>query len=187
MANPLNTRFGTFRGLIRLGLSYVQTGLGLARVKRAQPHAVKRLVFVCHGNICRSAFADVAARMQGMNVASFGLSTSSGKGAHPPVIDAARAMGIDLSAHVTINVTDFVAQPGDLLLVMEVRQLGSLARHPELAAYPRALLGSYASPPVPHLHDPYKLDPEYMPVCLTRIASAVDGLIRAYPAARLSG
>lgn len=186
MAKFIDTYFGTHRGLIRLGLSYGQLALGLAKVKRAEPHTVKRLVFVCHGNICRSAFADVVARDQGMNVASFGLSTSSGKGAHPPVIDTARAMGVDLSGHITTNVTDFVAQPGDLMLVMEVRQLDTLAQHPVLSAYPRALLGSYASPPIPHLHDPYKLDPDYMPICLTRIADAVGGLIKAYPAAKLS-
>lgn len=186
MANVINTRFGTYRGLIRLGLSYAQLALGLAKVKRAPAQSVTRLVFVCHGNICRSAFADILARDHGLNSASFGLSTSSGKGAHPPVIDTARAMGTDLSAHITTNVTDFVAQPGDLMLVMEVRQLDRLAAHPVLSAYPRDLLGRYASPPVPHLHDPYKLDPAYMPVCLARIADAVDGLVKAYPAARLS-
>ncbi len=148
--------------------------------------AVTRLVFVCHGNICRSAFADVVAQRSGLRTASFGLSTSSGKAAHGPAMAAACLLGHDLAAHRTTRVEDYTPAPGDLLLAMEVRQLVRLANDPRLSHLPRMLLGGWAQPPFPHLHDPYELSPAYMATCLRRIESAVLNLAEAFPGARLS-
>lgn len=182
----VNTRFGTFRGAVRLALSYGQLALGQSHVRFGSAADVKRLVFVCHGNICRSAFADVAARALGMNVASFGLSTSNDLPAHPPAATAAAKLGHDLSAHRTLRADDYVPLPGDLLLAMEVRQLRRLSRDPRLQHVPRSLLGLWAQPKIPHLHDPYKLSADYMDTCLRRIDGAVKRLANAFPGARLS-
>ncbi len=182
----ITSNFGTLRGLVRLGLAYGEVAQGAAGISKPDPAAVRRLVFVCHGNICRSAFADVVARKAGMRVASFGLSTDAGKGAHPPAIAAATALGFDMRAHRTTRAGDFVPEPGDYLLGMETRQLRRMAGMAHLASTPRGLLGQYASPPFPHLHDPYALDPAYMPVCLKRIERAVANLAERYPGAVLS-
>jgi protein-tyrosine phosphatase len=182
----LTSNFGTGRGFVRLALSYGEVALGAAGISRPDPRDVRRLVFVCHGNICRSAFADVVARASGMRVASFGLSTDAGKGAHPPATAAASDLGFDLSAHRTTRVGDYMSEPGDFLLAMETRQLRRLAGNAALAGLPRSLLGLYASPSVPHLHDPYELDPAYMVTCLKRIESAVANLAAAFPGARVS-
>jgi protein-tyrosine phosphatase len=61
--------FGTARGLVRLMLSYGEVALGAAGISPPDRAVVRRLVFVCHGNICRSAFADVVARQKGLRVA----------------------------------------------------------------------------------------------------------------------
>jgi protein-tyrosine phosphatase len=167
-------------------LSYGEVASGQAGIVRPDPALVTRLVFVCHGNICRSAFADVVARRNGLNVASFGLSTSSGLPAHPSAVAAAAAIGVDLGDHRTTRAADFGPESGDLLLAMETRQLRRIAGDPNLNTLPRTLLGLYAKPPVPHLHDPYELDPAYMPMCLARIESAVINLAAAFPGARLS-
>lgn len=172
--------------MIRLALSYPQQHLERRAVLRPDHDAVTRLVFVCHGNICRSAFADVVARRLGLRTASFGLSTSSGKPAHGPAIDAARLLGHDLATHRTTRAEDYAPEPGDLLLAMEVRQLVRLSHDPRLAGMPRMLLGSWAHPPYPHLHDPYRLSPAYMATCLRRIESAVLNLADAFPGARPS-
>lgn len=182
----VTSNFGTVRGLIRLGLSYGEVALGAAGVSHPDPDKVRRLVFVCHGNICRSAFADVVARQAGLRVASFGLSTDQGKAAHPPATDAAASLGFDMSAHRTTRVQDFAPEDGDYVLAMETRQLRRLAYSSSLTHVPRGLLGLYARPIVPHLHDPYELDPAYMPVCLKRIESAVTNLAKAFPGAQLS-
>lgn len=182
----IKSRFGTFRGLVRLALSYPQLLLGRSASSAPDAAQVRRLVFVCQGNICRSAFADVAARQAGLNVASFGLSTTTGRGAHPPAILAAQALGHDLSAHRAIDMQDYVPQDGDLLLAMEVRQLHRLAADPRMKHIPRVLLGRWTRPMLPHLHDPYSLDDRYMATCLKRIDRAIPQLVRAFPGARLS-
>ena len=179
----INQRFGTLRGLIRLGLSYGEVLVGQDGSLASDPSTVRRLVFVCHGNICRSAMADVVARNLGLNVASVGLSTDNGKPAHGPAIDAAKALGYDMNQHRATRVQDFVAQDGDLLLAMEVRHLRKLAEMPNVSHTPRRLLGLHLSPPLPHLHDPYELDPDYMPVCLSRVIRAVEALSLVYPGA----
>lgn len=179
----LTRNFGTLRGLIRLMLAHAEVALGRDGSVPPDPAAVRRLVFVCHGNICRSALAEAVAQREGLRTASFGLSTSSGKPAHPPAVEAALAMGFNLSAHRTTRVEDFVAESGDVLLAMETRHLRKLAAIPTLAATPRLLLGQIIG--VPHLHDPYHLDPDYMPVALERTARAVKALAAVYPGARV--
>ncbi len=179
-------QFGTLRGLVRLGLSYVELASGFAPTRAPAKGSVRRLVFVCHGNICRSAFAQAVARREGFRTAGFGLSTTSGMPAHPPVAAEAAQRGLPLDDHLTTALGDFAFEPGDLLLVMEVRQLKRLRANPSLTRLPRNLLGRFARPPVPHLHDPYMIDPAYLPTCLDRIESAVVNLCRAYPEAKAS-
>lgn len=182
----IRSRFGTFRGLVRLALSYPQLALGQSASVAPDPAQVRRLVFVCQGNICRSAFADIVAQRAGMDSASFGLSTTTGRAAHGPAILAAQALGYDLSAHRAIDLQDYVPREGDLLLAMEVRQLHRLAADPRVRHLPRMLLGRWTRPMLPHLHDPYQLDDRYMARCLRRVEQAVGALVSAFPGARLS-
>jgi protein-tyrosine phosphatase len=178
-------RFGTFRGLVRLALTHAELALGRGAVRTDAPEAVRRLVFVCHGNICRSAFAEVAARRAGLAVTSFGLSTGSDKPAHGPAVEAAALLGHDLSAHRTTEMSDYIPCEGDLLLAMETRQLRRIAADPRLASLPRSLLGLYVRPSVPHLHDPYSLSDAYMATCLARIETAMLVLRVTFPNARV--
>ncbi|PEQ12702.1 hypothetical protein B2G71_10370 [Novosphingobium sp. PC22D] len=180
-------QFGTWRGLVRLALSYAETGLGLAPSRRPDPDAVHRLVFVCHGNICRSAYADVLAREAGMAVCSFGLSTSTGNPANDTIVRIAARRGHDLSRHRATALADYAPREGDCLVAMEVRHLRKLAADERLNGLPRVLLGNYCRVPVPHLHDPYTLSPAYAATCMDRIEHAVVGLCRAFPNAVAAG
>lgn len=185
MVGFVNQNFGTVRGAVRLGLSYIEVAGGMAQQRKPDPSEVKRLVFVCHGNICRSAFAQGVANELGYANAGFGLSTGSDAPAYPLVVEKAAAMGYDLSTHRTVKVEDFESEPGDFLLAMEARHMRKLAANEQLSELPRALLGTYAKVPVPHLHDPYKLDPEYMDTCLARIDEAVTRLCAQFSNAKL--
>ena len=130
MRNFIAANFGTSRGAIRLALSYLEVASGMDNQNKIELRKIKRLVFVCHGNICRSAYADVLARNAGIAVASFGLSTATGKMAHPPVIEEARKRGVDLSQHRSTAKEDFDLREGDYLLAMETRHLRKLAKDP---------------------------------------------------------
>lgn len=180
----INQRFGTWRGMIRLYLARLEVAAKSAGISLQDPASVRRLVFVCHGNICRSAFAEALARSAGISTASFGLSTTSGKPAYSPAIKAALAFGQDLSFHRATAVADYSPRSGDLLLAMETRHLRKIAANPKLAPMPRTLLGLYTDPATPHLHDPYKLDETYMDTCLALIATSAQKLTHTFPNAR---
>jgi protein-tyrosine phosphatase len=178
--------FGSYRGAVRLALSYPEVALGLAQIVAPDPSEIRRLVFVCHGNICRSAFADALARKAGLNAISFGLSTSSGKGAYPGTLRIAAEMGHDLGEHRTTTVDQYAPAGGDLLLAMETRHLRRIADDPRLSALPRSLLGLYARPRIPHLHDPYSLHEDYMRTVMARIAGSIPVLKASFPNAAVA-
>lgn len=180
----IERKFGTWRGAVRLALSYPEVVFGLAEIVKPKPENVRRVVFVCHGNICRSAFADVLATQAGLNSTSFGLSTSSGKGCYPGTLRTAAEMGYTLDAHRTTKVEDYVPLDGDLLLAMETRHLRKLAADARLNHLPRSLLGLYGS--TPHLHDPYELCDAYMLTCLRRIERIIPTLKASFPNATIA-
>jgi len=181
----IDRRYGTHRGLIRLLLAHAELCTGrLDALTQVDFQATQRLVFVCQGNICRSAFADWYARSKGLPCASLGFATGGDAPAHPTAIETARRFGIDLTRHRTTDLEDFAFRPGDLALVMEIRQVKRLA--PSLAGHDAqlSLLGLWARPKRPHIHDPNHLNMEYFETCFQAIASAVDGLEEQLRSAR---
>ena len=173
----IDTNHGTMRGWVRAMLA--QTEYVLGRVEdHTHPAAgqIDRLVFVCLGNINRSAFAEQVARAMGANTCSIGLSTTTGAPAFQKAIETAPQFALDLSRHQATDMSDYSFRPSDLLLVMEIRH----ARQLEAAGIPKqsiALLGHWASPHRIHLHDPHTLSDAYFKTCFTLIHSAVRGLV----------
>ena len=176
----LAARFGSWRGLARLLLAYAELATGRLRPFRlARPALVQRVVYVCLGNICRSAYGVQVARDCGLNVASFGLSTSTGAASPAAALAAAARGGVDLAPHRARDWDDFEVRPGDLFLVMEIRHAHALRRR----LGPRqdvqiCLLGMWCEPPMPHLHDPFTLGAAYFDSCFARVRTATLGLDR---------
>jgi protein-tyrosine phosphatase len=181
----LATRYGRRAGLLRHGFARSLELLGVYEDVRAVRWAeVRRLVFVCQGNLCRSAYAAAKAQALGLAAASFGLAARERICADPRAVARAAARGIDLRDHRTTSAAAFVVASGDLLLAMEPRQLRSLGalgqdgwsgRAP--AQLPqRTLLGLWSSPPRPHLEDPYGLSSAYFDTCFAAIDSALQAI-----------
>jgi protein-tyrosine phosphatase len=170
----IDDRFGTPRGLVRLVLANLKYRLGGMRLCGAQDNRpARRLVFVCQGNICRSAFAEAVAKRLGAPVASFGLRASAGGEAPPAEArEAAAALGYDLSDHRSRPIADYRPEPGDLILAMEYSQIVALhALHPATA---KTLLGLFGRPRLAHLHDPHTLGLGYHLACFGRIERMVE-------------
>ena len=186
LRDRLNARFGTWRGLVRLLLAHAEAAMGrLKPFELKDPQAVRRVVFVCLGNICRSAYAEQVARAEGLHTASLGLSTTTGVGSPDPALAAAARQHMPMDAHRARDWQDFVVQPGDLLLAMEVRQVHELTRRlGGRSDVQVALLGNWCSPPLPHLHDPFTLSDAYFDTCFTRVRQAVGRLANDVPNAR---
>ena len=187
MSTFIEHRYGTFRGLVRTALGYAELATGrLSEFKLRDQASVRRVVFVCHGNICRSAYAHHIAVECGLPVASFGLSTHTGGASPKAAVAAAARRNVDMSEHRALALQDFEVQPGDLFLVMEVRQAHKLRRIlGDRRDVHVSLLGLWGQPPMPHLHDPYTLSDAYFETCFRRVELAVERLALALPQLRV--
>lgn len=176
VAELLTVNHGTHRGWVRLMLADASYATGaLDAWSRLNPPQVRRVVFVCLGNINRSAFAEAVGRREGLNTISIGLSTSTGVPAFESAVRIAPSFGIDLESHRATDITDYEYQDGDLLAAMEIRHVRQLLSRgiPEHAVI---LLGRWARPMRIHIHDPHTLSDAYFHTCFAILQSAVRGL-----------
>lgn len=86
------------------------------------------ILTLCIGNICRSPLAQglLACELPGYKVMSAGLSALVGQGADPMSVQIATEHGFDISAHRAQQVTSFLCQKSDLILVMEQQHKSQL-------------------------------------------------------------
>jgi predicted ATP-grasp superfamily ATP-dependent carboligase/protein-tyrosine-phosphatase len=159
-------------------------GLVSAAVSRA-----RSMLFLCYGNINRSALADVMIRGyaedSGIAVVSAGFLEDSGRPADLVMVDVAEQFGIDLTRIRSNCVTQEMLDSSDVIFVMEKSHYDRLismhagigdkvfllGAHPNSAGWP------------PEIADPYgRAKANYM-ACYERIAEAVDN-IKAYIAVR---
>jgi protein-tyrosine phosphatase len=174
--NWIADNFGSRRGLVRLLTQQAAWRLRPGAYRRPPLSEVTRLVFVCKGNICRSAFAESVAASVGFPARSYGFETHLGKPANPGMAEAARAAGFDLSGHRTTPLREHAAIPGDLVLLFESGHLPELDGLIEKTT-PRALLGMWATPPWPYIHDPYGASPAYYEKAANTIRQATLNLV----------
>lgn len=145
--------------------------------RRVYWHEVKRLVFVCRGNICRSPYAEYRARSLGLPCISFGLITRKGKPVNKNAQEAALLRDIDLSNHQATNIENYKYQDGDLLIGFEPWHIKSLKLGTTLSNTQIILLGSWCQhSPRPYIHDPYGLNGAYFDNCFTRIDDAIENI-----------
>lgn len=98
------------------------------------PPRPRRILVVCLGNHCRSPFAAAALARHGppgTEVRSAGLADKhQGRPAHPAMIEAAAALGYDLTAHRGTQVTVQLLEWADVVIAMDsavLAELGKLA------------------------------------------------------------
>lgn len=82
---------------------------------------MKNILVLCIGNICRSPLAQalLARELPQLTVWSAGLGALVGQPADPMSIEVAAANGLDITAHRAQQVTSFLCQQTELILVME--------------------------------------------------------------------
>ncbi len=155
-------RFGSKRGLLRYCIDEVYCRLGLYRDYTRIESPPERVVFVCQGNICRSALAEwVFKSHSDIQAISLGLNTETGKGANPRLLKLAyETRDIDLSSHKTTSIKDHVPAPGDVFVCMEARHIKAI----ESLGYKGAflLLGAFGEKKTFRINDPYSGNDTFM-------------------------
>lgn len=157
------------------------SGAALERAKKA-----RNWLFVCYGNINRSALAGHLARAGGAEehgIDSTGFHPEAGRPVDACMQNVAGEIGLDLSASRSQTLTDQQMEWADVVLVMELQQLQLLAR-----MYPHhrdkvLLLGTLDSSRRAPLEipDPYGQSAEHYRQCLRRVRLCVDALLGDAP------
>lgn len=167
---------GGKRALLRYGAYGVAAMLGSARRYRdVDWSTIRRVVFVCNGNICRSPFAETIARSRGLEAASAGIEATTGASAAPQAVSAASDFKVDLSAHRATHVGDFAFATDDLVLGFEpvhIDRLEAVLGRPPLCQV--SLLAAWLRPPNLYIHDPYGSSADYFRLCFRRIDRAIE-------------
>lgn len=140
--------------------------------------AVRRLVFVCHGNICRSAFAAQLAKDLGLAAVSYGTDARTGAPADDRAIRAGLRKNVDLRAHRSRRFDVRELHDGDLILIFDETQAKRALMDGGSASVQTSLVGLWGRPQWTVIPDPYgRTDGyfntcfDYIEVCVRRVAA----------------
>lgn len=137
--------------------------------RRVKWSAVERLVFVCHGNICRSPYASARARALGARAISLGIEAADGAGANEEAARNALRRGVDLRDHRSMRLLPSLIEPGDLVVAFEPVQLLRVMQKNVKITAGLTLLGVWVRPVRPHIQDPYGRSDRYFQQCFSAI------------------
>jgi protein-tyrosine phosphatase len=174
----LDRHYGSRQGAVRTYWHRFLYLLGrYRRYRDVDWGSVQRLVFVCKGNICRSAYAEAVARSMGVETISCGIDAIEDAPANKDAILAASSQGFDLKGHKTKPIMYLVLRHTDLLVAMEPCQAKFLDSHLTRKHY-CTLLGLWTKPILPHIQDPYGSSSAYFETCFGYIQKTVYELAR---------
>ena len=188
------------RGIIRRlgpGAGRIYAGLRLRDVvgmrsenQATVPAAARSFVFVCFGNIMRSALAESLMRkaletapeeVDKVCVVSAGLHANPGREAHPWMLEAASDLGLSLAAHRAKLLTREMVDAADAIFAMDFQNKAEL-----LTLYPDAankiyMLSAYAEGAWKYreIPDPYLGDLEVTRHCAKQLQICVRNLLSA--------
>lgn len=162
---------------------------GRRRAHRAGRGA-RNVLFVCHGNICRSPFAAAAlARIarERLTVASAGYFPKAQRRAPDAAVTAAAKFGIDLEAHRSALVTLADTEAADVIFVFDRANIDALtARFPQ-ARSKMHLLGALDPSGPLEISDPYGGSVGQFLNCYARILRILQDLFGKDCPAKTSG
>lgn len=147
---------------------------------------LRGVLFICHGNICRSPYAAAAfqrrlpaAVRKHVRVGSAGF-IGPGRPSPPEAHAASRRRGIDLSTHTSQLITDEALATFDLVVVMDRHQAANL-----ISSYPRlgtlVVLGDLDPEPITRrtITDPFGQTEKVFDESYARIDRCLDTLVDA--------
>lgn len=160
-----------------------ESAMYLLSVKKFDDGRIRHVVFVCKGNICRSAFAEYYLRRQvpdgDLWIESCGLDVDQGIFSPPEAVCVAKEFQIDLELHRSKGFASCDIHNADLILPMEYGQyLRLTAMFPGKRGNIR-LLRDFAPWPerlICNIRDPYGSGENEFRRCFGRLQRVLDGL-----------
>jgi protein-tyrosine phosphatase len=186
-------RLGPKAGQIYTGL-WLSDAIGLRQSNgRVPPPAARSFVFVCFGNIMRSAMAEYLMRRavaemgveKQIRIASAGLHTNPRREAHPWAQEASADLGISLADHRSKPLTREMVEQADCILAMDFQNKAEL-----LTLYPESrgkiyMMSAYAEGARQYreIPDPYTGNLEITRACCRELQTCVRNLMKSiFPA-----
>ncbi len=178
--------YGSKRGFLELMVANtIMLCGGYGGLRSIDFSRVSRVVFICKGNICRSAYAEAWAKRLDISAVSCGFDAAPGAPANERVARFARLREVSLAGHHSQRFSEQHFRDSDLLVGMEPQHIDKIVSQPCGAQV--TLLGLWSKPARPYLHDPYSASDEYMKICMAIIESGVEVLARRLRNAALPG
>jgi len=174
----IKNNFGSKRGLLNTLKYQCMYYFGFYKAqKNVDWSKVKRLVFLCHGNICRSPLGEYYANSLKVNAISCGLHCQNEFNADPRTIEYGEQLQLDMSGHKTTNIGQIVLSEGDLIIAMEPKHIEELELH-DTGQAQLTLAGLWLNKSRPYIHDPFSVNKEYFSVCEGMVVSATGAIIK---------
>lgn len=176
----------TWKVPIRLARDGVEEGLLRARLltgryehlKRIDASLVRRLVFVCKGNVCRSPFAAAVSNKLGIQAVSCGLDVTRPSSPEQNAVKCGLMTGVDISGHTALSINCIRLHSDDCLVVAEPEQAQQLSQDVMRVGCQITLLGLWREPPVARIPDPYGRSLADFELAYSLIETAVHGLAK---------
>lgn len=150
------------------------------------PGAIGSVLFVCHGNIMRSAAAAqllrdmlAASGPEGIRVASAGTATLAGRRADTRVQEAAHTLGTSLAAHRSRRLTAALVNDADIIFAMDDLNVVNIAAAFPTSRHKIMLLGGMTPSGTwapAEIADPYHATASDVQATVTRIHGYVAAL-----------
>lgn len=154
---------------------------------------LRRILFICYGNICRSPFAelywnarraeveqanDPSTPCSGTPVAtSAGTYPVAGRRSPDGIVEIAYRRGVDLRHHRSRLLVASAVQEADAIFVMDLHNYRDLlSRYPDVRSK-TWLLGLFAGSDSAVIEDPYLMGADEALACCNGLIRALDGLL----------
>ena len=136
-------------------------------------HEARQILFLCYGNINRSALAERCFKVRHSGIAiaciSAGFHETAGRPADPAMVKVAGKLGINLGGWLSHSLNKDMMDHSDIIFVMERQHYQRIAN-----SYPTALQRTFLLDPRGDIDDPYGKSPETYVDCAQKVSACIE-------------